>query len=144
MVWVAFASVPSAKLLVFSSPEPLAHGELLWSLDVRCASSVINNCFKGHLLLNYWLDFWPNLVRMVLIWPSLKFVQMVPIHCISRSHRLKIDFQDEKLKIFFSETTRPRTLVFGMMHHLVDLYQVYSNYPPGAKNGPAPGVTCFT
>ena len=27
-----------------------------------------------------------------------KIVQMVPVHCISRSHRLKIDFQDENLK----------------------------------------------
>ena len=28
------------------------------------------------------------------IWPYLIIVQMVPVHCISRSHRLKIDFQD--------------------------------------------------
>ena len=30
------------------------------------------------------------------------------------------------------------------MSHLVDLYQVCSNYAHGAKNGPALGVTCFT
>ena len=47
-------------------------------------------------------------------------------------------------KIFLSETTRPRGLLFVMKHHLVDLYQVCSNYTPGAKNGPTPGVTCFT
>ena len=29
------------------------------------------------------------------IWSSLIIVQMVPVHCISRSLRLKIDFQDE-------------------------------------------------
>ena len=46
-------------------------------------------------------------------------------------------------KIFLSETTRPRALIFGMKHHLVNLYQVCSNYIPGAKNCPAPGVTCF-
>ena len=47
-----------------SSPEPLAIGELLRSLNVRRpsfvvrrVSFVVNNCFKGHLLLNYWLDF---------------------------------------------------------------------------------------
>ena len=34
-------------------------------------------------------------------------------------------------KIFLSETTRPRALIFGMKHHLVDLYQVCSNYIPG-------------
>ena len=47
-------------------------------------------------------------------------------------------------KIFLSETTRPRVLIFGMKHHLVDLYQVCLNYIPRAKNGPVPGVICFT
>ena len=42
-------------------------------------------------------------------------------------------------KIFLSETLRPRVLIFGMLHFLVDLYQVCSNYAPGAKNGPALG-----
>ena len=40
-------------------------------------------------------------------------------------------------KIFLSETIRPRALIFGMKHHIVD-------YAPGAKNGPVPGVTYFT
>ena len=47
-------------------------------------------------------------------------------------------------KIFSSETIRHRTLIFGMEHHLVDLYQVWSYYAPWANNGQAPGVTCFT
>ena len=47
-------------------------------------------------------------------------------------------------KVFLSETKRPRALIFGMKYHPVDLYQVCSNYTPGAKNGPTPGVTCFT
>ena len=46
-------------------------------------------------------------------------------------------------KIFFSETIRPRLLRFGMLHHLVDLYKVCSNYTPRAKKGSAPGVTCL-
>ena len=50
----------------------------------------------------------------------------------------------ENVIIFLSETTGPRALIFGMYHHLVDLYQVCSNKAPGVKNGPAPGVTCFT
>ena len=56
------------------------------------------------------------------------------------SQRLKIDFRDENYENFLSE----RALIFGMQHHLVDLYQVCSNYAPGAKNGPATGVKCFT
>ena len=37
--------------------------------------------------------------------------------------------------IFLSETIRPRDLIFGMQHHLVDFYQVCSNNALGAKNG---------
>ena len=42
-------------------------------------------------------------------------------------------------KIFLSETTRHRALSFGTKHHLVNLYQVCSNYIHGTKNGPTPG-----
>ena len=38
----------------------------------------------------------------------------------------------------------PRALIFDMEHQLVDLYQVCLNYVPGANNGPAQGVICFT
>ena len=41
---------------------------------------------------------------------------------------------------FFSEIIRPRALIFGMQHQLVDLYQVCSNYDQRANKGPAPGV----
>ena len=46
-------------------------------------------------------------------------------------------------KNFLSETRRPRVLIFGMLHHIVDLYQVCSNNAHGVKNGLAPGVTYF-
>ena len=42
-------------------------------------------------------------------------------------------------KIFLSETTRPGALMFGMLHHLVDLYQVCSNYTPRVKMAPSRG-----
>ena len=55
-------------------------------------------------------------------------------------------YREQHEKIFLSETTRPRFLIFVMymQYHLVDLYQVCSNYSPGAKNGPGSGFTCFT
>ena len=31
------------------------------------------------------------------------------------------------------ETTRPIYLIFGMQHHIVDFYQVCSNYVPWTK-----------
>ena len=53
---------------------------------------------------------------------------------------LYIDLYREKYeKLFLSETTRHRALIFGMKHHLVDLDQVCSSYSPGAKNGNAQG-----
>ena len=46
-------------------------------------------------------EFLPNLAGMILIYPSLIIVQIVPIRCVSKSHRLKIDFQDENYKNLF-------------------------------------------
>ena len=96
-----FMSYLPLDLDIFSSPEPLAHGELLWSLDVCRATCIIVR--RQQLLQRtsppkLLAGFWPNLVGIILIWPSLKIVQMVQVHCISRSHRLKIDFQDENFK----------------------------------------------
>ena len=36
-------------------------------------------------------------------------------------------------KIFLSETTRPRAFIFGILHHLVVLYKIPSNYAPRVK-----------
>ena len=52
-------------------------------------------------------------------------------------HMLYIGLNREKHeKIFLSENIRPRAMIFGMLHHLVD-------YAPWAKNGPAPGGHIF-
>ena len=42
-------------------------------------------------------------------------------------------------KIFLSETTRRITVIFGIKHHLVDLFEICSNNAPGAKVGSAMG-----
>ena len=42
-----------------------------------------------------------------------------------------------------SETAKPRALIFGMQHCLVDLYQIYSNGGLGVQNGPAAGGLGF-
>ena len=44
-------------------------------------------------------------------------------------------------KFLFSENGRRRALIFGMQHHLVDLYQVCSYDALVVKTGPASGVT---
>ena len=48
-------------------------------------------------------------------------------------------YRENMKKIFLSETTRPSWLIFGLWHHLVDLYQVCSNLPLGLKMGPPRG-----
>ena len=53
-------------------------------------------------------------------------------------------YRENHEKILLSETIRPRAWIFGMYHQLVNLYQVCSNYIPGDKKSPDPGVTCFT
>ena len=50
----------------------------------------------------------------------------------------------EYIKIFLSETTRPRALIFGLCLTQLNFYQVCSNNFPVAKNEPILGVTCFT
>ena len=52
--------------------------------------------------------FLPNFAGMILTWPSLIIVQMVPVCCISSSQI----FEMKTLKIL-SETTKPRALLFG-------------------------------
>ena len=65
-----------------------------------CRSSVMR---RKHLLQRTYppklqAGFLPNFSGMFLMWPSLIIVQMVMVRCISRSHRLKIDFRDENFK----------------------------------------------
>ena len=52
-------------------------------------------------------------------------------------------YREKHERIFLSKTTRSRALIFGMLYHLVNLFQVCSNYIPGVKNGPAPWVHMF-
>ena len=57
------------------------------------------------------------------------------------SHIFYIGLHKKKhYKFFFSETTRTKALILSIYHHLVDHYQVCSNYAPGAKIGPAMGA----
>ena len=97
---------------IFSSPVTRWQGELLWSRIDRLLSCVfpsvracvcpsmrssVNNFFNRYLLLNHWLDF-NQTTEIILGLFSFKVVQMVSVHCISRSQELKIDFLTENLK----------------------------------------------
>ena len=80
-------------VVLFSSPEPLAHGELLSSLDVYRPSCIV--CHPSSTItskdISSLTTVWSltNLVGMIFIRPSFKIVQIVLVHSITRSHRLK-------------------------------------------------------
>ena len=57
---------------------------------------------------------------------------------------LNIGRKKENSKCFFSETGRRRTLIFGILHFLVDFYKVCSYDASGVKSGSAcPGGHIF-
>ena len=86
------------------------------------------------------VKFWNNFTQMILGWPSTKTVyQMVLVHCISRSQRLNIDFQDENFKNLLVRNQKAWNLDIFMKHHLVDLNQNCSNYNLRLKMAPPQG-----
>ena len=50
-------------------------------------------------------------------------------------------YRENVIKIYLSETTRTKTLIFVMRHYLLDKYLEFVKLMPnGANNGPYPGV----
>ena len=66
--------------------------------------------------------------------PGVKFGHAPGVDSL---HRLTME---KKSKIFFSETTRPTALIFGMWQWLMVLYINCSIHAPGVKFGQAPEV----
>ena len=64
-------------------------------------------------------------------------IKIVVSMATDRSHRLTMG---KTKKIFFSETTRPTALIFGMWQWLMVLYINCAIHAPGVKFGHAPGV----
>ena len=97
------------KVIIIEGGSPiLAH----LSQCVRC---IINSYFKGHLL-NYCMDgmgVYQTWQKWSLYGPLQFFFQIVSVHCISKSHRLKFILKMKTFEIFLSETTEPRALIFG-------------------------------
>ena len=48
-------------------------------------------------------------------------------------------YKEKHETIFLSETKMPRALIFGMKHHLVNLYQVVQMISLGPKMAPPQG-----
>ena len=71
---------------------------------LRCPSSTISS--KDISLTTVWI-----LIKLGRNDPYMGLFKNCPN---GSSPQAKIDFQDENLKIFYSETTRPRALIFGM------------------------------
>ena len=62
----------------------------------------------------------------------------------SVGHMFYVCLYRENIKQFcLSETTKPRVLILCLLHHLVNLYQVCSNYDPGGQKWPRHGGHMF-
>ena len=91
-------------------------------------------CFKQHL--NYWVEFHQTSQEWSLDCLLSKLFRF-QFHA---EFWLPWQPKGKTLKIFLSETTRPRALILGMWHHLVDLYQIV---PLGPKWPRLNGFTCL-
>ena len=80
---------------------------------------------------------------MILGWSSFKVVQMVPVHCISRSQELKIDFLT-KLKKSCQKPLDQFQYNFAKNVPLVTLYQDCSSHWHSSKNIAAKGRGLFS
>ena len=98
------------------------HDKILWSETIR----------PRVLIIVCSITLWTSLYQV-----CLNYAPGAKNGTRPRGHML---YSEKHEKIFLTETIMPRVLIIGMYHHLVDLYQVCSNYAPGAKSGPAPGV----
>ena len=157
MIWyVASPSGPLPslfKLCPMGQKWPCSGGHIFYR---ECSGSVVE------CLTQDWEAPGSSLTGVTALWslskthlPSLVLVQPRKTHpCLierllmgrKESNQTKNIFytglyRENDEKIFLSETTRLRVLIIGIKHHLVNLYQVCSNYIPGAI---CPGVTCFT
>ena len=110
---------------LFSSLVTLWQGELLWSHFVRRAC--VHSSVRKQILQTTSPPTPQTLQERSLVDPPFKVVQMVPVHCISRSQELKWIFKLKTSKIFLSETTRPISIYHGRNVPFVTPYQDCSN-----------------
>ena len=81
---------------------------------------------------------------MILGWSSFKVVQMVPVHCISRSQELKIDFLTKNSKNLLVRNHWPISIKFCKNVPLVILYEDCSSHLDLSKNMAARGRGLFS
>ena len=80
---------------------------------------------------------------MILGWSSYKVVQMVPVHCISRSQELKIDFLIKKKNLLVRNHWTDFNIICKNVP-LVILYQDCSSHLDSSKNMVAKGRGLFS
>ena len=105
---------------VFSSPMHEVQGELLWSLTVRRSSSSSSSS--------------SYVVVVVVVRPfTFSYKRLLLVHQLT------------KFKIILQECSLGGSLsnLFKRFYSM-NLYQDCSNYSPGVKNDPFPGITCLT
>lgn len=95
---------------------------------INHASIIINFCFKLLLLLNLKVD--KNSCQESSMHKALSIYWKNPIPCRTW---VAMATKEKSLKILVSESTGARAKIFGLVYHLVVLYQNWSDYIPGVK-----------
>ena len=108
--------------------------------------SVVNNCFKGHLLLIYWLDFYKTWQELSLIFGMKHYLVDRYQVCLNYatlgqkglpqgSHVLHRFILEKHEKIFLFETTRPNLDIWYIASSSGPLPSLFKLCPWGQKIG---------
>lgn len=150
LIWVVnimFSACHLLVLLIFlahlSCSDKVSLSDCILSVIRReCVPASVNSCFKQHLLLNHLLEFNQASQKWSFGESLLKlfrwFLSVVQFGREALNGSSKCNFS----KILFSITIRPKAKIFGMKHHLVDLYQDCSNVGPQGHNEPPWSFSC--
>jgi len=117
----------------------------------HCPSSIIRACVHASTIslnnispLKPRIGFWPNFTGMIPGWSSIKFVQTVPVGCISRSQGHKIGFQNAIFKNLLVRNYKAQSFHIWYIASSRSPLPKFFKLCPWGQNWPHPGGHNFT
>ena len=143
---------PSSKIFYWPFQGGTSFVDLLCFCSVLCLLCFVRVCLYvlcGHLLgkgwplgSRLWCLLWVCHFPIGILGQVWYLIVSIPDLCTITYFYVRL-YREDKKKIFFSETTNPRALVFVKLHHLDDLFQVCWKFWPWGTKLARTGVTCF-